>query len=193
MNGFPRPGTCIVDPSDADHWMRPLAVGYVSSATGSGIEPGAWTRWHAAVEAHALAQQLSMLHVYSDEYRGDPVTGTAGLARMVEAMRELAHLRSGYVGVVIVPSLEHLSPARDGSESSTAALLSLHFGVTVQTAPPNGTDTKPAFGTAAGVGLPDQARVDRLSRGLAFGELLHGLQGDPDRVWTPPRTPAGPR
>jgi hypothetical protein len=128
MASLPRPGTSIMDPAGPVDGLRPWAVGYVSAR--GPVEPGAWTGWHCAVEAHAVQMRLPMLHVFSD----DQSSGTAGFAAMLGAMRQRAHLRSGYLGVVVVPALDHLSPVRDGSESVTALLLRLHFDVTVQTA-----------------------------------------------------------
>jgi hypothetical protein len=119
-----------MDPAGPVDGLRPWAVGYVSAQ--DPVEPGAWIGWHCAVEAHAVHMRLPLLHVFSD----DQSSGTFSFAAMLDAMRQRAHLRSGYLGVVIVPALEHLSPLRDGSEAITALLLRLHFDVTVQTAYP---------------------------------------------------------
>ncbi len=236
--GLARPWASNVDPAAPERSGRLWAVGYVSAP--SPVGSGAWTRWHAEVEAHADRQVLPMLHVYSDVITDAPTddrTGAGadagaavmpGQSRMVDAIRELAHLRSGYVGVVIVPALEHLSPARDGSESIAAMLLGLHFGVTVQAVVASAGEDSPASKARPGArfdadsirrahamlvenaaarertadpGPTERARPgrpehsDRVLRGLEFGELLHGIHGDPDRVpvRTPTRTPAGPR
>ncbi len=148
--GVARPGARVVVPGAGERAQRPWAVGYVSAP--GPVGPGVWTRWYAQVERHALQRGLPMLHVYSDELdgrhgaaaRADGGGGVGdwaammrieGLAQMVSAMREVVELRSGHVSVVIVPALEHLSPARDGSEHTVAMLLRMHLGVRVEPDP----------------------------------------------------------
>ncbi len=102
--------------------LRPVALGYVSSP--AEVDIGCWSHWHEALETDATLTGRLLLKVFIDDH----TSNGEGLASLIKV------LRRRQINVVLVPTVEHLSASRTGTEELIRHLLTLHYGVTVEAA-----------------------------------------------------------
>lgn len=117
----------------SDH--KTWAAGYTSSP--AAVDDGTWARWQREIEAHARTHGLRLVGVFTDppaatlshpeELNPDPER-----QRLVHLIRERANLRARHISYLLVPSIAHLAPTRDGTHDMVRTLLELHFGLRVQ-------------------------------------------------------------
>jgi hypothetical protein len=114
------------------------AAGYAS--TPIPVDDATWTRWRREIESYAHVHGLRLAGVFTDRppAHGQSAGPGAGrgtdpeLRKLVGLIRERAHLRVRHISRLLVPSIQHLAPGRDGTQDIVRNLLELHFGLRVE-------------------------------------------------------------